>query len=186
MKVMSENQKLLSEYLLAAGCTVVEIMLIVGTLWEEGATVNMLKYILETKETEYERLYDKACEISKEYEMSLTPEERKWRKMWQMWLDEAIETPYAELMTYFDAMDGGGHFQYFEDLRTKKHIKKNISALSNILPAELLQNLKNAYNLFLTSAQPSEECFIEYDDFYFDNIEKVGSVLEEYSLKKEL
>lgn len=186
MKVLSKNQELLSKYLLVAGCSLAERMLIVGILWEEGATINMLKYLYKSRETEYEKLYDKACEIAKDFERSLTDEERKWRKMWDMWRDEKIETPYAELMTYYNAVDSGGHFQYFENIRVKKHIKKNISTLSNIMSVELLQNLKNAYNTFLASPQIDEECFKEYDDIFFENIEEIIHILEEFSLNIEL
>ena len=186
MKVLSENQSLLTKYLFAAGCTLVETMLIVGTLWEEEATINMMKYLYETKETEYEILYDKACEIAKDVERSLTDEERKWRKMWSMWLDEKIKTPYAELMTYYDAVDNGGHFQYFENIRVKKHIKKNISTLSKIMSVELIENLKNAYNTFLVSEQIDEESFKEYDNIFFENVEEIICILEDFSLNIEL
>ena len=103
-----------------------------------------------------------------------------------MWLDEKIKTPYAELMTYYDAVDNGGHFQYFENIRVKKHIKKNISTLSKIMSVELIENLKNAYNTFLVSEQIDEESFKEYDNIFFENVEEIICILENFSLNIEL
>ena len=67
MKVMTPNQELLTEYLVAVKMPLVERMLIIGMLWEEGATMEMLKYIVETQETDLAKLYSIACEISERY-----------------------------------------------------------------------------------------------------------------------
>ena len=67
MKVMTPNQELLTEYLVAVKMPLVERMLIIGMLWEEGATMEMLKYIVETRETDLAKLYSIACEISERY-----------------------------------------------------------------------------------------------------------------------
>ena len=42
-------------------------MLIVGMLWEEEATKEMLLYIAETRETDPKTLYSVACEIEAKY-----------------------------------------------------------------------------------------------------------------------
>ena len=50
MGVLSEKQKLLNEYLNAAGCSTAMRMFIVGILWADNDIDEMFKYLTETKE----------------------------------------------------------------------------------------------------------------------------------------
>ena len=68
MEVLTHNQELLTDYLIALGTPLTRRMYIVGILWEEEATMEMLKYIAKTKETDHGKLYSVAQEISKKYE----------------------------------------------------------------------------------------------------------------------
>ena len=67
MEVLTHNQKLLTKYLAALGMTLARRTYILGILWEEEATVEMLQYIAETRETDQATLLSIACEISKKY-----------------------------------------------------------------------------------------------------------------------
>ena len=69
MSILSKEQKLLTRYLSATGMTLVERMLVSGMLWEEEATIEMLLYISKTRETDPDKLYSIACEISAKYKM---------------------------------------------------------------------------------------------------------------------
>ena len=67
MEVLTPGQKLLAEYLQSVEMPLAQGMLIVGMLWDEEATLEMLKYIAETRETDPRKLYDAACEIEAKY-----------------------------------------------------------------------------------------------------------------------
>ena len=58
---------MLARYLATADMSRARGMLIVGMLWEEEATKEMLLYIAETRETDPKTLYSVACEIEAKY-----------------------------------------------------------------------------------------------------------------------
>ena len=115
MKVLTPDQELLTEYLAAIGMPLVSRLLVIADLWEPEATMEMLQYIAETSEQDIEKLQSVACEISrkwKNYESLLNekeeqdPElEEKWHKMWQLWMNDRLESPYQEIL-FFDVNKG--------------------------------------------------------------------------------
>lgn len=42
--------------------------------------------------------------------------------MWELWMNEKIETPYAELMTYQSEVNNGGRSQYFDNTQNNGNI----------------------------------------------------------------
>ena len=54
----------------------------------------------------------------------LTQEQLKWNKMWELWVEGKVESPYAELMTYQSEINNGGHGQYLPTLKTQAIYKK--------------------------------------------------------------
>lgn len=54
----------------------------------------------------------------------LTEEQLKWNKMWEMWANEQVDSPYAELMTYQSEIYNGGHSQYFTNVSNTNDLKK--------------------------------------------------------------
>ena len=71
MEVLTHNQKLLTKYLSALGMTLARRTYILGILWEEEATLRMLQYIAETKETDQEKLLSMACKISGKHSIEI-------------------------------------------------------------------------------------------------------------------
>ena len=67
MRVLSPNQELLAEYLAALGMPLIERLLVAAELWEEDATMEMLRYIAETEETDWKKLSRMSAEISRKY-----------------------------------------------------------------------------------------------------------------------
>lgn len=67
MRVLSPNQELLAEYLAALGMPLIERLLVAAELWEEDATMEMLRYIAETEETDWKKLSKISAEISRKY-----------------------------------------------------------------------------------------------------------------------
>ena len=68
MIIMTPNQELLTDYLIALKMPLADRMYIVAILWEEEATLEMLQYIAKTKESDLVKLSSIALEISKKYE----------------------------------------------------------------------------------------------------------------------
>ncbi len=52
----------------------------------------------------------------KKKKVELTEEQLKWNKMWELWTEEKVASPYAELMTYQSEINNGGHDQYFSNV----------------------------------------------------------------------
>ena len=68
MEVFTREQELLADYLISLGMPMSRGLYIIGILWNEDATLEMLKYIAETEETDQKTLVEIACQISKKYE----------------------------------------------------------------------------------------------------------------------
>jgi len=46
-------------------------------------------------------------------EQTLSDADRKWNRMWDLWVEGSAESPYSELMEYESEVNNGGHSQYF-------------------------------------------------------------------------
>ena len=111
--------------------------------------------------------------------------------MWELWTEEKVDSPYAELMTYQSEINNGGHDQYFTNVENTSDLNKEISALEQILSAELKNNLNKAYKAYLIlerkeEDEEAEETLEQCDDVFYENEEEVNRLLEEYACKIEL
>ncbi len=79
----------------------------------------------------------------------LSKEELKWNKIWELWTESKVASPYAELMTYQSEINNGGHSQYFTNVQNTGDLPKEMSALEQILSVELKNNLQKAYEAYL-------------------------------------
>lgn len=118
----------------------------------------------------------------------LTPQELRWNKMWDLWADGKIASPYAELMTYQSEINNGGHDQYFINVDNNGNLKKEMSELKRILSPRLRNNLNDAYSAFLAlekseDDETAEEVLNKCDDVFFKNEEEINRILKEHSLK---
>ena len=130
-------------------------------------------------------------DIFKKKKVELTEEQLKWNKMWEMWTEEKVDSPYAELMTYQSEINNGGHDQYFTNVENTSDLNKEISALEQILSAELKNNLNKAYKAYLIlekkeEDEEAEETLEQCDDVFYENEEEINRLLEEYARKIEL
>ena len=121
----------------------------------------------------------------------LTPQELRWNKMWDLWADGKIASPYAELMTYQSEINNGGHDQYFTNIENTGDLQKEMSALEQILSEKLNSNLKRAYKAYLVleekeDDEEAEEILEQCDDVFYENEEEINCLLEEYACKIEL
>ncbi|MDD6221089.1 MAG: DUF4375 domain-containing protein [Clostridia bacterium] len=106
--------------------------------------------------------------------------------MLELWEQEKAESPYAELMTYQSEINNGGHGQYFCNVENTGDLKKEMSVLSNILSAELIDNLHKAYKAHLVleekgDDEKAEEIIKQCDDMFFENEEEINCKLETYA-----
>ena len=130
-------------------------------------------------------------DIFKKKKVELTEEQLKWNKMWELWTEEKVDSPYAELMTYQSEINNGGHNQYFTNVENISDLNKEISALEQILSAELKNNLNKAYKAYLIlekkeEDEEAEETLEQCDDVFYENEEEINRLLEEYACKIKL
>ena len=121
----------------------------------------------------------------------LTEEQRKLNKMWDMWVEGQVDSPYAELMTYQSEINNGGHDQYFTNVENTGDLQKEIMVLRNVLSPKLNENIKKAYEAYVIleekdEDEQAEEALSQCDDVFYENEDEVNCILEEYADKVKL
>lgn len=117
--------------------------------------------------------------------------ERKWNKMWDLWANGEIESPYNELMNYHGEVANGGHYQYFLNTENNGDLKAELEKLCGILPDVLKSNLQTAFNAYSELEQDknvdaNEEIIKKCDRVFGDNEEIINEILEGFCEKIEL
>ncbi len=115
----------------------------------------------------------------------LSEADEKWNKMWDLWVDGNVESPYNELMTYQSEVNNGGHHQYFLNTENNGDVRKDIEALCAILPDVLKNNIQTAFKSYIELEQDknietNEEILENCDDVFWENEEMINSILEGY------
>ena len=77
----------------------------------------------------------------KKSKVELTDEQKKWNKMWDLWVEGRTDSPYSELMTYQSEINNGGHDQYFFNIENSGNLQKEMAVLKTVLPAKLRDNM---------------------------------------------
>ena len=130
-------------------------------------------------------------DIFKKKKVELTEEQLKWNKMWELWTEEKTKSPYTELMTYQSEINNGGHSQYFCNVDNVSDLKKEMSALEEILTPLLRENLQKAYKADLIleekeDDEKAEEILEQCDDVFYENEEQINHILQEYANTLEI
>ena len=130
-------------------------------------------------------------DIFKKKKVELTEEQLKWNKMWELWTEEKTKSPYTELMTYQSEINNGGHSQYFCNVDNVSDLKKEMSALEEILTPLLRENLQKAYEAHLIldkneDDEKAEEVLEQCDDVFYENEEQINHILQEYANTLEI
>ena len=118
--------------------------------------------------------------------VELTEDQRKWNKMWDLWLEDRTDSPFAELMTYQSEINNGGHDQYFANTQNTGDLPKEMMALERVLSSKLKENLKKAYEAYLIleaneKDEQAEETLDQCDDVFYANEEEINRTLKEYA-----
>ena len=116
---------------------------------------------------------------------SLIEENKQWNKMWDLWANGEIQSPYNELMTYQSEINNGGHGQYFVNTENTSDLLKEMSGLNSVLSDTLKENLKTAYeaHLLLEQDETNEEAeavLEKCDDVFFQNEKDINAILESF------
>jgi len=130
-------------------------------------------------------------DIFKKKKIELTEEQLRWNKMWDLWVEGKVDSPFAELMEYQSQVNNGGHDQYFTNVENTGDLQNEMSALEQILSEKLNSNLKRAYKAYLVleekeDDEKAEETLEHCDDVFYENEEEINHALEEYASKLEL
>ena len=129
-------------------------------------------------------------DIFKKKKVELTEAQLKWNKMWKLWTEEKTKSPYTELMTYQSEINNGGHSQYFCNVDNVSDLKKEMSALEEILTPLLRENLQKAYKADLIleekEDEEAEEILDQCDDVFYENEEQINRILQEYANTLEI
>ena len=130
-------------------------------------------------------------DIFKKKKVELTEAQLKWNKMWELWTEEKTKSPYNELMTYQSEINNGGHSQYFCNVDNVSDLKKEMSALEEILTPLLRENLQKAYKAHLIleekeDDEKAEEILEQCDDVFYENEEQINHILQEYANTLEI
>lgn len=118
----------------------------------------------------------------------LSEADEKWNKMWDLWADGDIESPYNELMTYQSEVNNGGHHQYFLNTENNGDVRKDIETLCSVLPVILKNNIQTAFKSYVELEQDknietNEEILEKCDDVFWENEEMISSILEGYCIQ---
>ncbi len=129
--------------------------------------------------------------IFKKKKNVLTEEQRKWNKIWGLWVEGQADSPYAELMTYQSEINNGGHSQYFSNAANVGDLQKEMSVLQSILSEILKNNLQTAYKAYLWLEEKEdnenvEEILARCDGVFYEHEEEINRILKEYAAKIEL
>ena len=130
-------------------------------------------------------------DVFKKKKVELTEEQLKWNKMWELWTEERVKSPYAELMTYQSEINNGGPSQYFCNVENASDLQNEMSELQIILTPILRENLKKAYRAYLIleeneEDEKSEEILELCDDIFYENEEQINHLLEQYANELEI
>ena len=104
--------------------------------------------------------------------------DRKWNKMWDLWVEGNAESPYSELMEYESEVNNGGHSQYFFNVANRGDVQTAAKVLLSILPEPLLSNFRKAYEAF--SGQ--EDICDDVNDSLFDECDDIFGKYEQLIL----
>ena len=118
-------------------------------------------------------------------DIALSEDDEKWNRMWDMWVNGEIPSPYSELMTYQSEINNGGHSQCFLNIENTEDVSKDLESLNGILSQVHKDNLETAYkaSLLLKQDEENEEAedeLNECDNVFYDNEEEINCILKAF------
>ena len=77
--------------------------------------------------------------------------EQKWYKMWVLWMNEKMPSPYQEILSYENEVRNGSHLQYFQYFEKEENYKEaDFLFVSKSLEGTVLKPIfDTAYKAFI-------------------------------------
>lgn len=127
--------------------------------------------------------------IKKKKEATLSEDAIRWNKMFELWSNGDLPSPYSELVGYYGEIAGEGHPCYFDNTAGTYDLEKTVEILAENLPEKLSENLKEAYAFYVRSLSEDDEAaceelykkMYECDIVYDKNQGLLEAVLQEYA-----
>lgn len=120
----------------------------------------------------------------------LSIEDKKWNKLWELWANGEVESPYAELMEYQSGVNNGGHHCHLDNVYGNRDLKVYVDNLKSILPEPLKSNIELAYKTYMKNlddlSDEDAKILDSCDRCYYQNEEIVTNILRQRAEKVEL
>lgn len=121
---------------------------------------------------------------------SLSLEEQKWNKMWELWENEQAVSPYQQLMTYQSEVNNGGHSQFFFNVDNTDDLDTVVKEVLSVLPQALSQNLQTAFQAYKkysdTDDNQIDKILDSCDEIFYENEEEIDALLKKYANTMEV
>lgn len=115
----------------------------------------------------------------------LSEESLKWDKMISLWGDFKLESPYEELVTYYNEVNNGGHYQFFDNICERTNLAQTIDNLLKVVPQCFKPFIEKAYEMYKQDPEDNEGNLSEYldecDNYFYENVEKIEKRLQDYA-----
>lgn len=131
-------------------------------------------------------IFKKAKENTEVKKQKVNEAEAKFNTMWDLWTKGEIPSPYADLMTYYNEVNNGGHRQFFLNVSNTGHLGAVMAELDRIVPFDIKLPLVDAYYAYKVNGHGAEENenFFDHADEVFDKkVKLIDKILEDYSKK---
>ena len=108
----------------------------------------------------------------------LSAEEKRWNRMWELWVKGKAKSPAAELMTYQAEVNNGGHSQFFDNTESIGELEQTAAVLRNTLTGVLLENFNCAYAGWQNG---DDDLLNTCDEVYYANEAHLQALLHAYA-----
>lgn len=128
--------------------------------------------------------------LFKKDKTEITEAQKKWNALWDMYgSGELIKTDYNTfaLCDYESGINGEGHSGWFyntENTEGTEATEKIISALKNVLPAHLYENLSKAFDSYGTENE--DDVCEAADDHFYEHETEIIDILQAAANRLEL
>lgn len=137
--------------------------------------MNIFKFFRRKKKAKIEELPEEAL---------------KWNKMWDLWVNGEIESPYKELMEYSSGINNGGHHCHFDNIYGNQDLSTYVEQLILILDEPLKSNITNAFNAYMENPDDASDENVaileKCDNVFYKHEDKISRLLQERANKIEL
>lgn len=125
------------------------------------------------------------CIFRSKEQPELTESQKKWNRLWDNYSAGKLAETYPLVFLicdYYSGVSGEGHSGWFfntENTYGQDALQTTISALKEILPADMSENLSHAYDSL--GSENEDNICKKADEFFYEHEQKVTVVLQNYA-----